>query len=787
MPAFPGRPSPLSLPPPLAPDARSIRFPLKLDVPTLAFILGLIVITLAVALAVQYQVNRAYKGMGWWLLGSVLTAFGFIWLSLGAVKHLVILGMLGNPLLVAGRMCIFVGVAWFIGKRVSPGLMALLFTVFLAVYYTYLFGYPSVSARTVTVSAVISFLSLMTARLLLAHRPPEISGSARFTAWVFLVHGCYLLLNIYGTLRAPHIDSYLQYSLLQKAVFIVPTVTSTLWTFGLILMVNQRLNAENVAEKRKLQQTLEDLKESEETYRSILNASPDDITITDLQGRILILSPASYAMFGHEQGEREGLSVLDFLAPEDHARARSNIGRLAQGEREGPYEYRGIRKDRSTFDVEINSGLIRGAHGQPVKLVFVIRDISERKEAEAEKAELENRNRQLLKAESLGRMAGAIAHHFNNKLQSVVTNLEVMESLPRGMELRTCLGRARQATEQAGEVSRLMLAYLGQTSLEQGPLALSELCAGSLPFLQGTLPAQVSLGADLPFPGPVIKGNENQLQQVLVNLVTNAWEAMGERGGEIRLVLRTCPASDIPATHRFPWSWVPQPLDHACLEIADSGTGITIEDLDKLFDPFFSTRFAGRGMGLPVVLGLVQAHGGGLSVESRPGQGSVFRVYLPVSGETVVPPAAAPAMRVSPGASGALLVVDDDGPLRESTGDLLRMMGFSVLSARDGVEALEVFQAHREEIRCVITDLTMPRLDGWGTLSALRQFDPALPVILASGYDRGQVLAGEHPERPQAFLGKPFTYIQLQEAVATALGAPTPSPAGLPVAPWGEC
>ncbi|WP_005037676.1 PAS domain S-box protein [Holophaga foetida] len=743
-----------------------------LHVPTLALIMGLISIALAVALTVQYRVNRAYPGIGWWMLGSTLTALGCIFLCATVIDAIEFLSMFGNPFLVAGRVCIFVGVAQFLDRKFSPALMATLLVVSWAVYYLYLFGYPNVSARTVTVSAAIALVSFMTAHLLLGHRQPEIQGSVRFTAWVFVAHGCFLLLNIYKTLNSPHIESYLQYSSIQKAAFVVPIVTSTLWTFGLILMVNQRLNADNLAEKLKLQQALDALKESEETYRSILNASPDDITITDLEGNIIIISPAANRMFGYEQEGGLRLSVPDCIVHEDRARAQSNMRLLLQGELKGPNEYRGVRKDRSTFDIEVNSGLIRGAQGQPTKLVFVVRDITERKKVELEKAELETRNRQLQKAESLSRMAGAISHHFNNKLQAVMTNLELMGNRRNGGDPGICLSRARQATEQASEVSRLMMAYLGQTSHEQAPLALSELYQGSLPLLQGALPPRVTLSADLPSPGPVIQGNGDQLQQVLISLVTNAWEAMGERGGEIRLALRTCPASAIPGVHRVPISWQPQPITYACLEVADSGPGIAEEDLDKLFDPFFSTRLPGRGMGLPVVLGIAQAHGGGLSVESRLGQGSVFCIYLPLSEEAMIRPADAAVPSIRAGRShGTLLLVDDDVPLLETTSDLLKMMGFSVLSAKDGVEALDEFRAHRDEIRCVITDLTMPRLDGWGTLSALRQLDPALPVILTSGYDRAQVMAREHPDRPQAFLGKPFSLKQLQEAVAAALGS----------------
>ena len=172
-----------------------------------------------------------------------------------------------------------------------------------------------------------------------------------------------------------------------------------------------------------------------------------------------------------------------------------------------------------------------------------------------------------------------------------------------------------------------------------------------------------------------------------------------------------------------------------------------------------------------MVLGLVQAHGGAITVESTQGRGSVFRVYLPVSTEEVpsLPERAVQATEHAGG--GTLLLVDDDEMLLMSTGALVDILGFTMLTAKDGVEALEVFRQHQAEIRCVLTDLTMPRLDGWGLLTALRQLDPNLPVILASGYDKAQVLAGTHPDRPQAFLSKPFDLQRLQDAVGRALAA----------------
>jgi PAS domain S-box-containing protein len=398
--------------------------------------------------------------------------------------------------------------------------------------------------------------------------------------------------------------------------------------------------------------------------------------------------------------------------------------------------------------------------------------ITARKRAEEEKIRVESVKRQIQKVESLDRMAGAIAHHFNNKLHVVMGRLELaMKYLPRENESYNDLVTAMQAADQAAEVSRLMLTYLGQTNGAREPLDLSEICRSSLPLIQASMPKNVVLETDLHFPGPTIKANANQIQMILTNLMSNSWEAIGDRPGTIHLSVTMVSSVDVPPVHRFPISWQPEDEScaYSCLEVRDTGCGLPEKDIEEVFDPFFSTKFTGRGLGLPVVLGLIQAHSGVVTIESTLGQGSVFRAFFPRVAKIV---------QVQPGKAayapeilgvGTILLVDDDKIVLELTSTALSMMGFKVLTAMDGIEAVEVFQRHKDEILLVLSDFSMPRMNGWDTLIALRRITPEVRVILASGYSEEQVMEGTHPELPQVFLGKPYGFNDLKDAIGRAL------------------
>ncbi len=367
-------------------------------------------------------------------------------------------------------------------------------------------------------------------------------------------------------------------------------------------------------------------------------------------------------------------------------------------------------------------------------------------------------------------MAQTIGHYFNNQLQSVMGNLEMaLGDLPPDSGPVQDLNEAMQAARRMAEVSAQMFAYLGQTPSKQDALDLSEFCQKALFLLRVVMPKNLVLKTVLPTPGPVICTNASQAQQVLTHLLTNAWEAIGDGSGTVSLTVKTVASENIQAANRFPSNWKPQDKPYACLEVTDTGCGIARQDIGKIFDPFFSTKGADRGLGLSTVLGFLRGCDGAATVESEPGRGSVVRVFLPLAsaGPLQQPAETSPAMEG--GAGSTVLLVEDDDAVRRLASGMLTCLDFNILEAKDGVEAVKVFRKHRDEIRCVLCDLAMPRMDGWETLEALRKLAPGIPFILISGYSESHVMKSPHAEQPQVFLKKPYGLRDLKEAIRRSL------------------
>jgi PAS domain S-box-containing protein len=521
-------------------------------------------------------------------------------------------------------------------------------------------------------------------------------------------------------------------------------------------------------------QIQEYLRINEERLALAMKATQDAIWDWDLINNAMYYSPICRQLIGYRENELKPDVDLwrRLMHPDDLERVSRIIEDAIAKETSFVVEARFLHKDGHYVPILTRGFILRDNDNKAIRVSGTNTDLTKQKEIEAERTRWEQQRLQIQKAESLNRMAGAIAHHFNNQLYVVIGNLElVMNDLPLGSDESERLIDAMKASHRAADVSRLMLTYLGQTPGKLELQYLSETCHKGLLMLQGIIPKNVLMEPLYPFPGPTIRANMSQMHQIITNLATNAWESISDNKGTITLSVKTVLSADISLSHVFPINWRPKETLYACLEVADTGSGITNEEIEKVFDPFFTTKFVGRGLGLAVVLGVVSAHGGGITVESEVSRGSIFRVFLPVSAEAVsVSLEAEKTAQIIE--SGSVLVIEDDPDVRHMAKAMLTRIGFTVLEATDGVEAMEIFTQHQDHIRCVLSDLTMPRMDGWETLAALRKLSPDIPVILSSGYDEAQVMADEHTERPNAFLGKPYQLKGLRETISRVLSAP---------------
>ena len=531
-------------------------------------------------------------------------------------------------------------------------------------------------------------------------------------------------------------------------------------------------------DETKRKRALMNLEEDAAMYRFMADHRTDVVWIVDLATMQLIYaSPSIEKLLGFTPEEamqrtREETFTRDSLERSFQTFAdgmQFEMADLGSVNHSWKLEMDAYHKNGRILPLEIVYFLQRNKDGVPK---YLLANVQAKTEKTLPRAPGENGGRafcQREKEESLERMAGAIAHNFNNLLGVVQGNLELASlMLPESDPVENKIAEAMKATRRAAEISGLMLTYLGKTLDRLEPLDLSKACRRVLPLLQNSYADDVLLSADFPLPGPMIRANALHVERILTNLVANAVESCLDGRKIVEMSVTTVSAVDISPRRRFPAGWEPTEKFYACLKVRDEGVGVAEETIEKLFDPFFTSKFAGRGLGLPVVLGTARAKGGCVAVESEPGKGSVFSVYLPIIADDI--PAKA-HQKARPGEfiqRGAVLLVDDEQGVRRMGRAMLEHLGHTVIEAGDGFEALEVFRRNRHEIQCVISDLTMPRMDGWKFIEALRLIVPGMPVILASGYDQAQVMAGAGKELPQAFLGKPYGLKALQEAIRQA-------------------
>ena len=403
-----------------------------------------------------------------------------------------------------------------------------------------------------------------------------------------------------------------------------------------------------------------------------------------------------------------------------------------------------------------------------------LEEIEARKLAEHKKELLLTRLHEAQKRESLNVMAGSIAHNFNNMLMAMLGFLEmVMAEMPRSANSFEKIERAYASAQQAKELSRLMLTYVGQADVELDTVSLSGLVEGMAEVLEASLTPGTALTL-CPEQDPApLRGDPVHLRQLVENLVINAAEAIGDEGGAVTLATGTV-CYDPDASQVLLQAGELSKGNYAFLDVADTGCGMNSETLARVLDPFFTTKFTGRGLGLAAVLGIVRAHCGGIAIKSEPGKGTSIRILFPSVSESMESePKQASSFpkepRLDSSLSGTVLVVDDDAGVRGSCGAMLRRLGMDVLTAADGQEAIEVFLDRSDTIDCVILDLTMPGMSGEATLQELRRIRGDVQAVLTSGYAEQDLTHAPSTPRGEPFIQKPFRLSRLRSVLNEVL------------------
>jgi len=398
------------------------------------------------------------------------------------------------------------------------------------------------------------------------------------------------------------------------------------------------------------------------------------------------------------------------------------------------------------------------------------RQSEEARRAEVERLDLERRLLHAQKLESLGILAGGIAHDFNNLLQAMLGNLDLaIPELPEGAAVREPVEQAAHAAKRATDLTRQLLAYSGKGRFVVQPIDLSALVRENAHLLRASVPHTCAIELRLAGDLPAVEADVGQLQQVIMNLITNAADAIGSQAGTITIA--TALREGGPAAHAGGRIADVEPAAaYVALEVADNGSGMEPSTVARLFDPFFTTKGVGRGLGMSALLGIVRGHRGNIFVDSTPGRGSTLRVLFPASRASPghpVSPVVPGRPRTAP-ESATVLVVDDEELVRRACRTMLVRLGMRVLLAASGLEAVEVLRAHPAGVRFVVVDLSMPGMDGLATLDALLAVDPSLRVIISSGFDEQALLGRGATGRIAGFIQKPYTVGDLREALARA-------------------
>jgi PAS domain S-box-containing protein len=521
-------------------------------------------------------------------------------------------------------------------------------------------------------------------------------------------------------------------------------------------------------ERRRME---ERLKGSEARYRFLADNALDFISLHDPSGKVLYASPAAYRMLGYRPEEMVGCAGEVFLPPEDREAVSAASRRLAAGEVPAvTIQHRIRRKDGGFAEVESACSAVPGSRGDALHILRVTRDITERKM-------MESRLYESQKLETIGMLAGGVAHEFNNLLAGITGTAEMLSLLLAGNdEAAGYLAVIDRMGSRGAELTRQLLAYAGQGRRRPETVSINRIVRENIPVLKTTLPSSVEVRLELGKEDSAILADALQMKQVVMSLCLNAAEAMPD-GGVLTLRTREeeSPPGGSPPVGMSGGRGVERTIGPGTLpagkrlvfEVSDTGCGMDEDTISRIFEPFFSTKFVGRGMGLAAVRGIVESHDGFLRVTSEAGKGTTFSLSFPLADGK---PAVEEGKETGPLCGrGTILIADDEDDVRAMMRAMLESFGYNVLEARDGKEAVGLYRERSGEIDLLLLDMMMPRMTGEEAFAEIRRIVPSARAVLVSGYDErgriGEVVASGFSD----FLQKPFRRRDLGRLVGEVL------------------
>ncbi|MBL7220064.1 MAG: response regulator [Phycisphaerae bacterium] len=516
------------------------------------------------------------------------------------------------------------------------------------------------------------------------------------------------------------------------------------------------------------------LRASEERYRTLVDNLPQKIFLKDANSVFVSCNKNFAADLSIDAEDISGKNDHDYYPSELADKYVADDARIMACGRTMELDEQNVAHGQ-THTVHVVKTPVKDRDGKVVGILGIFWDITDRKRAEEERKSLEAQVQHAQKLESLGVLAGGIAHDFNNLLLAILGNadLALMDMAPEAPARRN-VGEIKKASQRAAELSSQMLAYSGKGRFIVEALDLSAMVEEMTHMLKVSISKKAILKYNFSKNLPAIEADATQVRQVIMNLITNASEAIGDRSGAISISTGAMEADRAYLQETYLDEDLPEGL-YVCLEVADTGCGMSEETQAKLFDPFFTTKFTGRGLGMAAVLGIIRGHRGAIRIRSKFGEGTTITVLFPAIRSEASGPAdegQADDGQVDEAwkCSGTVLLVDDEETVLAIGKRMLQRLGLTVLIARDGREGVDVFREHQDEIACVVLDMIMPHMDGEEAFGELRRISSDVPVIMSSGYDEERVTRRFADKDLAGFIQKPYEFQELRNAMRSVLG-----------------